>query len=255
MNDATHLTTAPLRAFTLIELLVVISIMVLLAVGAVPALQGLGGAQRFTHGIGQIAGIMEQARSYAVAQNTYVWVALYPYDPSKLTPRDPSGDALIVAVFASNDGTDPIDWSSETVAVPGTVADTSISQIFRIAIFKQTALRTENYFTQNDIASMPSQLTFPLTPPASEPTFTLSLPGVGSSPLSLPASLSSDAQTGQPISVIQFTPSGAARVGGSPVDSVWIDFQRAKAKGVLDADNIAALRIGGLTGLTTLYRK
>jgi len=250
------------RAFTLIELLVVVAIMGLLAAISLPALKGLSGAEKFTQEIGQITGILEQARSYAMAQNTYVWVAIYPYDPSMLTPSDASGDALFIATLASNDGSDPIGWTSASVVpVPGIVSGTTttISEILRVASFKQITIRTQNYFTQgsgaSQIASLPSGIEDPLTGPSATPTFQITVKGVSAASLILPATVPSDAPTAQAVSVIQFTPSGAARINGSPIDSVWIDLQRAKAKGVIDADNIAAIRINGLTGLTSLYRK
>jgi prepilin-type N-terminal cleavage/methylation domain-containing protein len=251
------------NAFTLVEILVVLAIMAILVAISIPALQGLSGAKQFANRLNEISGILEQARAYATAQNTYVWVAFYPYDPSTLPQPDNSGDALCVAVFASNDGTDPINWTATNINVPpsGTVSvsGTSISQLLRLSGFKQIAIRTQSYFTQGSgagqIASLPSGIAVPPNGPTTIPTFQVSFNGTGSSPLALPSSIPADAPTGQSISVIQFTPSGAARISGSPVDSIWIDFQRAKAKGLIDGNNIAALRINGLTGLATIYRK
>src|SRR5258708_18589762 len=82
------------EAFTLVELLVVLAIIAILSALAIPALQGLSGSKQFSSQLNDIAGILEQARSYATAQNTYVWVAFYPYDPSTLSQPDNSGDAL-----------------------------------------------------------------------------------------------------------------------------------------------------------------
>ncbi len=103
---------------------------------------------------------------------------------------------------------------------------------------------------------MPSGTAAAIVSPSATPEFKINPLGVASSAFYLPLPAApSDEQHTQSISVIQFTPSGEARAGASPVDSIWIDFQRIKAKGVLDTDNIAALRINGLTGLTTLSRR
>jgi hypothetical protein len=206
-------------------------------------------------------GILEQSRSYAIAQNTYVWVVFYPQDPSTLTPADSGGDALYVTALASNDGTDPLGWSGATVDMtqnsPVTIAGTTttIAPIFPTAHISQMAVRTQNYFTQGSgagqIASLPSDMPASPTTPAATPTFQISV----NHALTLPAALPADALTAQSSLVIQFTPTGAARVSGSPIDSIWVNFQRAKAKGVIDSNNIAALQINGLIGLTTVYRK
>jgi hypothetical protein len=225
-----------------------------------PAINGPTGSKQFTNGLVQIAGTLEQAREYATAQNTYVWVAFYPYDPSAATPSDNSGDALGLVVYASADGTDPVNWSTTSVdlgaAGKTTVAGTTVRQVFPLATYKQLAIRTRSYFTQGagagQIPSLPTGINSSPTGPAVTPVFQISFPG---QKLTFPSSLPTDAQTEQPISIIQFTPSGNARISGSPVDSIWIDFQRSRAGGLVDSDNIAALRINGLTGLTTIYRK
>lgn len=83
-----------LLAFTLIELLTVIAIVSVIAVLAVPALSSLRGAGGITKTGSDIAGILEQARGYAMAQNTYVWVGF----------RKEGLDTLVVGVIASKTG-------------------------------------------------------------------------------------------------------------------------------------------------------
>ncbi len=256
------------RGFTLIELLAVIALVTILTVVAVPSL-GQSGSQKFTRNLSQIAGILEQARSAAVGQGTYVWVVFYPMDPSSLTPPDNSGEALYVATFISNDGSNPFVWNGTgwngSVTMPAgqdeaTVAgsNTSVKTLLRLELFKQTAIRTEGYFTQgsgaNQIDSLPESMPDAPTPPAASPLFTIAVRGSGVS-FQLPAALPSGGLTAQTQSVIIFAPNGAARISGSPIDSIWIDFQRVKAPGVYDTQNIACIKINGLTGLTTLYRK
>lgn len=250
------------RGFTLVELLTVLTIMAILAALSALMVASLNGSHRFSSSLDQIAGILEQARTYATGQDTYVWVVFYPYDPSTLTPPDGSGDALCVAVFASNDGTDPVNWTPTTINLASgtaSVSGTTLSQVLKHSSFKQIAIRTENYFTQgtgdSQISSLPSSAGTSPTGPASLPLFQITFNGTGAAPITLPSTIPSDAATDQPVSVIQFTPTGAARVSGSPVDAIWIDFQQAKAKGVLQAQNIAALRVNGLTGMATIYRK
>lgn len=61
-----------MRAFTLIELLTVVSIMALMI--AISSLPSLLGASAVNQAVGGISLLIEQARAYAMARNTYVWV-------------------------------------------------------------------------------------------------------------------------------------------------------------------------------------
>lgn len=81
------------RAFSMIELLMVITIIMMLAAIAVPAFNAIKGAGRLTKAANDIAGTLDLARAYAMAQNTYVWVGFQQ-----------DGDTLVVAVVASKTG-------------------------------------------------------------------------------------------------------------------------------------------------------
>jgi prepilin-type N-terminal cleavage/methylation domain-containing protein len=60
--------------FSLVELLVVLSIIAVLGVLTVPALSGLTGAGGMNSAVSGISLVLDQARTYAMAHNTYVWV-------------------------------------------------------------------------------------------------------------------------------------------------------------------------------------
>jgi len=85
-------------AFSLVELLVVMAIFVLLAAIAIPAFNATGDAGRMTKAGGDLSGVLEKARTYAMANNTYVWVGLLP---------DSSEQATWVGVVASRNGQAP----------------------------------------------------------------------------------------------------------------------------------------------------
>ena len=84
-------------AFSLIELLVVIAIIAVLAALALPAFNSIRNASGLTKTASDIAGILEQARAYAMAQNTYVWVGFQ-------TNQANGTDTLIVGVISSKTG-------------------------------------------------------------------------------------------------------------------------------------------------------
>jgi prepilin-type N-terminal cleavage/methylation domain-containing protein len=65
------------RAFSLVELLSVMAIIALLAGLVIPAISQ-SDAKRFTSTVDDVATILEQARTSAMAKNTFVWVGLQP---------------------------------------------------------------------------------------------------------------------------------------------------------------------------------
>jgi type II secretory pathway pseudopilin PulG len=241
----------------LIELLSVIAIMGLLVSMSLPAIQSERSSLSFNSSVDGIAGILSQAQAYATGRNTYVWVAFYPTDPAGLPVpvTDRSGEEVYVATYASADGTDPIEWGADLTTVPipyvpsGSTAP-AIFQVGKVSLFKQLHLETQNFATSATVPSMPAALNTP-TPPLSTVSFQLAInsPSLTLSSQALPSD--ENAAT----LVIGFTPSGSAQVSSSPVNSIGLDLQPVKSAGVNNVNNLAAVRINGLVGLTTVYRK
>lgn len=112
-------------AFTLIELLVVMSIMLVLMALLVPAITGIKGANDLSKATYDIAGTLEQARAYAMANRTYVWVGFAEVDASVSDSKVPqkaatatAGGRVAVAVAASKDGTRGYDVTNGSLATP-----------------------------------------------------------------------------------------------------------------------------------------
>jgi type II secretory pathway pseudopilin PulG len=87
-------------AFTLLELLIVVGIIGLLLVLLAPAFTTIKGGTDVTSAAYTIKGVLETARTYAKANNTYTWVGLSGSVGSNVT-----GNVALV-VLASKDGTD-----------------------------------------------------------------------------------------------------------------------------------------------------
>jgi type II secretory pathway pseudopilin PulG len=106
----------PTSGFTLIELLVVIGIMILLTALLTPAFTNLKGANDVTSAAYTIKGVLEQARTYAMANHTYTWVGFYEEDASQSStnPPTPGVGRLIMSIVASKDGTTVYDPNSTT---------------------------------------------------------------------------------------------------------------------------------------------
>jgi len=224
------------RAFSLIELLVVIAIMVILVAGATLSFRGINSSGNFNKALNDISGVLEQARAYAVAQDTYVWVALYENVPASGGPKE-----VYVGTFASNDGTDPFNWTgSVTLPSPGTVGGTTLTQIAHFYHYQGLHLQT---------ATLPNAPTSPNYPATGTtvPNFQCTAPS-SSGPVAL-------SNASSVYWLIQFTPSGAARNSANTINSIWFGLQPSLSKTVLDTKNIASMEVNGLTGLTTVYRQ
>ena len=94
--------------FTLIELLIVISIIAILMVLLSPAFTSLKSAGDVTSAAYTIKGVLDTARTYAKANNTYTWVGFYEErrrNPASPNPDTPAVGRLVISIVASKDGT------------------------------------------------------------------------------------------------------------------------------------------------------
>src|SRR3982751_2323815 len=97
-------------AFSLVELLVAISIMIIVAALVSPAFTSLKGAGDVTSAAYTVKGVLDQARTYAKANNTYTWVGFYEEDATRAIPTNNSPPyagkgRVLLAIVASKDGT------------------------------------------------------------------------------------------------------------------------------------------------------
>jgi type II secretory pathway pseudopilin PulG len=226
-------------------MLVVISIMALLTAIAAPALMGPTSSGRMNSNLLQLSGLLEQARQYAIAQNTYVWVAFAP-------GTDSTGlKTLSVALVVSNDGTDPASPSSWAGYSYGTAPSPQFSLISKIVTLRQISLLNAGTFGTTVMPSLP-------TTPAPVTSTGNSVAGMNSSGsgigtyfnLQIPGTATTQTFT----EAVQFTPTGEVRNGSNPVDLVELDCQPEKGTSA-DTNNVAVIRVNGLTGESVIYRR
>jgi prepilin-type N-terminal cleavage/methylation domain-containing protein len=103
-------------AFTLLELLIVISIIALLLVLMGPAFTSLKSGTDVTSAAYTIKGVLDTARTYAQANNTYTWVGFFEEDISN--PPNPGTGRVVMSIVASKDGTNI--YGSGTVVIDPT---------------------------------------------------------------------------------------------------------------------------------------
>jgi len=99
-------------AFSLIELMVVIAIIVILMTLLAPAFTNIKSGGDFTDAVYRVQGLLENARTYAKANRTYVFVGFAEVDSSvdaSVSPQVTTGATpygrVAIAVLASKDGT------------------------------------------------------------------------------------------------------------------------------------------------------
>ena len=218
------------KGFTLVELLTVAAVMSILLSVAVPALSSMAMGNQMNRSLIELAGTLDQARQYAIANNTYVWVALRPNSSGN------QGDELSVALLASKTGTDPSPWSNY-----GSVPNAQIDIVARPRTFENIRFEEANTYSQSKIPSLAGKSATSLdnTPANNKAVFNIKLPGSGSS-----ANFNR---------VIQFTPTGEARVSSSVIDVVEFGLHSTQGKAASE-NNVAVLRVNGLTGQTAVFR-
>src|SRR5690242_384415 len=92
--------SASVRGFTLFELLIVMGIIALLMVLIAPAFTTIKGGTDVTSAAYTVKGVLDTARTYAKANNTYTWVGFSGSIGATVTGK------VALCVAASKDGTD-----------------------------------------------------------------------------------------------------------------------------------------------------
>src|SRR5881296_3683595 len=91
--------------FTLLELLIVVGIIGLLLVLIAPAFTSIKGGTDVTSAAYTIKGVLDTARTYAKANDTYTWVGFFEEDVSSNTPGTQGIGRIVMSIVASKDGT------------------------------------------------------------------------------------------------------------------------------------------------------
>ncbi len=239
------------RGFTLLEMLVVTGIIALLMVLVAPAFTALKSAGDVTSAAYTIKGVLDQARTYAKANNTYTWVGFFEEDVSTASknPATAGVGRLVMSIVASNDGTVTYDPSSLAAISP-----TKLTQVGKL-----TKIENVHLWTHTDNPSG-AGLTFDTRPNVAS-TYCIgdTTPPVSVTPFQYP--VGNPAPTAQYtfVKAVQFSPGGEGRV-----DNTSYSLQSAAEIGlkvthgtIVDTNgrNIVALQFGGVGGSVKIYRR
>lgn len=217
----------PVReAFSLIELLAVTAIVAMLGVVTLPAIQSLRGAGSVNRAIADLSGTLELARTHAMANRTYVRVLLAPIGPAegRLNP------GTVALVVYSADGSSRNPDMTDTTAWP---------MLSRPLILDNLAISDSIQGAGGLSTAADATPSGQNVPGDLMTAFPRAVPGVG---------------TVQFSQVIQFGPSGEARVGfDQPARHIKLGIARPGESGPA-LENAFALRISGVNGSVNILR-
>ena len=272
------------RGFTLIELLTVIAIIAILSALVVFAVPSIKGGRDLTQSAYVVSGALEQARSYAMANNTYAWVGFFEEDGSQSStnPATSGIGRLVIFLVASQDGTRYSDNVISTSAPEAFGKDNtstssnkvSLTQISPLIKLSNIHMVAANVATGNtparpvvptayQVGDLASQ-----SPNPNNATGAFTINEIGNATLSTtftyPLTVFGVAQTAQYTfaKIIEFNPQGEASKiaenvfsGPGPQDEIEIALQPAHGNAVAaGSTNLAAIQVEGLSGQVRVYR-
>ena len=247
------------RGFTLVEMLTVMAIIVVLLTILAPVVTSVSTSRTLANAGGDIASTLEQARTYAMANNTYVYVGFFEADATQsagLRPQSPGTGRVYVGAIATRDGTNG--YSTE-IWTTSNMVDLNKPQRFDGVHFTGADI-TKALTTMDQNLSKTDVVLFP------------SSGSSGSSELYESSVLSfnapSQATTGKICTfnqVIQFAPTGGAKIITSTTGSLqqvpYFQFgllpahgNQASSQATVSTPDCAGIQIDGLTGVIRLYR-
>jgi prepilin-type N-terminal cleavage/methylation domain-containing protein len=243
------------HAFSLLELLVVIGIMGMLFALSGPIVSALKGAGDLGKASGDIGGIFEQARSYAMANNTYVYVGVQEVD--QITPTANSGIGRIaLAAVASRTGMRPYPVANRPTNLP--VAN--ITPLGKARYFENLHITNAGSLTQGtNMTSRPGRPGSSI-PSASVINLVPSMSGNAAAKTTFQWPISGAAQYNFTNMVVEFSPQGTAAIqtNGLALSSFsqYIEIALHPTRGNVARTNAnqAAIQINGITGGIRVYR-
>jgi len=262
------------KAFTLVELLTVMGIIVVIMALAIPAFNSIKGGSDIAKAIDSISGAFEQARTYAMANNTYVWVGFYEEDGSKLStdPVSPGIGRLVIMTVASSDGTSYGNLLVDASHPAPFGAGDSSNQVSLVAINKPVKLDNIHMASLNDNVATSSKNNPPRPPvptayQVGDPGFTMHGANiVNPTTFTFPVTTGTHASHAQYtfVNIVEFNPQGEPSkivdgVVNGPQSWLELAFQPThgnvvdpKYAGTIKA--AGALMIEGITGRVLIYK-
>ena len=238
--------------FTLLELLIVVGIVVMLTMLIAPAFTTIKSGTDVTGAAYTIKGVLDTARTYAKANNTYTWVGFYEEDVSQPSTNPPTVGVgrLVMSIVASKNGTMVYD--------PTNLAPIDATKLIQLG--KLTKIDNIHIWTHTDNPSNAGE-TFPTRPNvASAYCIGNSSPPDSASPFQYPVGNPAPAAQYTFRKVVEFNSRGECRISNisnSPQPAAEIAFEQTHGASVpasVPAD-VVAVQINGFAGDVRIYRR
>jgi prepilin-type N-terminal cleavage/methylation domain-containing protein len=248
-------------AFTLIELLVVIGIIALLMVLIVPAFTNIKSGTDATSAAYTIKGVLDTARTYAKANNTFVWVGFKEVDVSQdasVTPQTSGTGRVAIAIVASKNGQRGYDITNLSLPSPAWTSYNNGANL--VAVTKLQRLDNVHLATTlNGTLNPPPTSGNMARPYIASNNYIIGNAPVSVTPFDWPLGSALNAGQYSFQKVINFDPEGIARIqystntdGIAPYTEIGL--QQTHGTVVSSSSNVAAIQIGGVGGNVAIYR-
>jgi len=246
-------------AFTLLELLIVVGIIGLLMVLIAPAFTTIKGGTDVTSAAYTIKGVLDTARTYAKANNTYSWVGFY--EENVANPASPNSDTpavgrIIISIVASKNGTMLYTGNlASSVILDGPPNQTALLQVGKLTKIDNVHLKTflaatatpppDSFDTRPAATSTAAQIG-DTTPPS--PALTFHYP-VGTSPgqYAFTKAIQFSPRGECVITNTNYTAARIAEVGLMPTHGAAVPSPTPP--------NLVAVQINGFAGDVRIYRR
>jgi type II secretory pathway pseudopilin PulG len=223
-------------------------IIILLAALVIPAMNTIKGAGDITKTASDLSDLIQQARAYAMGNNTYVYLGLKEVDQMAGGYTDGKGQ-IIAAIIASKTGQRPLSTPGSTTPTALSNDTNTITALSRLQRFDNTHLAgsVSEINTSGGMTNMATANTADLG--ATDATTTFQWP-VGNPKTTFNK-------------VIEIDPQGVARLQSASVTSLdqiqnWIEIPLQPSKGsagvAANEKNAADLQIDGMTGNVQIFR-
>jgi len=237
--------------FTLIELLVVMGIIAILLVLMAPAFTTIKSGADATSAAYSIKGVLDQGRTYAMANNTYTWIGFFEEDVSTAStnPATAGTGRIVMSIVASKDGTMIYTAPLAIVtALPpanliqvGKLTKIDNTHLLHLQSYAPTTPTSDTFRTRPAVSSTAAQLGDD-TPP--NPILRFQYP-LGSTPQYTFSKM------------VQFNPRGEAVIDNSnytytPVSEIGFQPTHGSA---LSTSNVGAIQLTGVGGDVKIYRQ